>query len=313
MGQLLLDGPRRHRLAVGVLVDVFDAVHDLVVAALPLPEDVPRGEPVLVVGGRRGIAQVPGHIMSPDLQLPFRTQASLQPRQGHPHRVVLVGSGLGHGDAPRGLRHPEPAAELHAVALEEVKGRRLEGSRRRQSPAEPIPHHATKRMIPPGTVLLPIHLRQAAIPDLLPSSGNADESRGPHLLKPLQEGLQGRVTGEDVGPSPEEHPRHLQVPAEGVIQREEAEEDLAVSYLRQGRRPCEPLGDEVVDGVLDPLGPPGTPGGEHDRGQVHDAPAGPSPQDPVRFRGTHLGHLLRQPGLSLPRGLGIRIQEKDTK
>ena len=51
---------------------------------------------------------------------------------------------------------------------------------------------------------------------------------------PGEEGFDRRVFREDVGASPEKHPRHLQVAAEGVEQGEVAEHDLVAADRGQG-------------------------------------------------------------------------------
>lgn len=311
VGQLLLDGPWGHRLPLGVLVDVLDPVDDLVISAFPLPKDVAGGKPVVPirVGGR--IPQVAGHVVPGDLELSFGADPGLQPRQGNSHRVVLVGSRRGHGDSPRRLRHPESAAELHPVPLEKMEGRRFQGPRRRETPAETVSHHAPEGGGTLGLFPRGIHCLQALLLDLLPATGDGDEAGGPDPLQPCQQGFQGRVSGEDVGTAPEEHSRHLQVPPEGVVEGEKGEEDLVLSHLRQGRRPGESLGDQAVDGVLDPFGPARAAGGEHDRGQIGDAPAWTPGQGVFDLRFPQACHGRTQVRLPGSCQNGIVIQEID--
>ena len=57
------------------------------------------------------------------------------------------------------------------------------------------------------------------------------EAPWPHLLELGKEGRGRGIAGEDVGAAPEDRPEHLEVPAEGVEQRQVAQHDLVAAHL----------------------------------------------------------------------------------
>ncbi len=290
-------------LAAVVLVDVLDAVDDLVIAVGLALEDVAGGEPVVafgVAGGegdgaaRAGLLEVAGHVMAADLQLALGAQAGPDAGKRQAVRAVDVAARRGHGDAPGRLGHAEAAHQLDAVAGEEAEDAGIEVAGRRQAPLQARPDDLADegRRVRPGRG--GVQALQALLVELDPADGDADEAGRPDPGQQAEERLGRRIAGEDVGAAPVDGPEHLQEAAEGVVERQEAQEDLVRTHGGQGGGPGEALGDEVVEGERDALGPAGGARSEHDRGHLVDAEAAAPGQPGVDVPGPELLAELRQ-------------------
>ena len=177
---------------------------------------------------------------------------------------------------------PKPLDELDAVPLEEAEDPRDRDSRRRTGPsaaaADDAPHRRPPASAPGPAGVDPL---QALLVELGPADGDADEARRLDPGQEREERLDGGIAGEDVGPAPVDGPEHLEITAERVVERQEAQEDLVVPDLGQGRRPGEPLGDELVDREAHALGLARAARGEHDRGDLVQGPTPPPGQGPL--------------------------------
>ena len=102
----------------------------------------------------------------------------------------------------------------------------------------------------------------ATIKKFLPPQRDADKTGRIYFCKEGEQGLRRSVSGKDIGAVPEDGTCHLQVPPEGMKQREVGEEHL-IPDLRKGRGMGKPFGNNVVNGEGNTLRQTGASRGEH--------------------------------------------------
>ncbi len=253
----------------------------------------------------RRVVEVGPHVGPRDLQLAFIAEPGAHARERDAHRAVLVLPGRRHGDPPDRLGHPEAARQLHPVALEEAEDRGVEVARGGEAPAQAVAHHRPHRGL---AVFRP---RERALAQLRPAPRDADEPGRADPRQGARQGLERRVPGERVRAAPEQHPEHLEVAAEGVEERQVAQQGLVDTDRGEGGGAGETLRDEGVAGVDDALRQPGAAGGEHHGGRLVGR------QGRVRAEGT-LDLTRRERGRRLgerrlrrtPRGCA-RVEQQD--
>ncbi len=148
--------------------------------------------------------------------------------------------------------------------------------------------------------------------ELDPAHRDADEAGRPDLGQQGEQCFGRRVAGEDVGAAPVDGPQHLEIAAEGVVERQEAQEDLVRADGGQGGGPGEALGDKVVDGEGDALGTARRARREHDRGHLVETEAAAPVQAGVDVAGAELLAELGQedhPGVVPERRIGDQDEE----
>ena len=301
-----LDGGGGDRLPPGVLVDVLDAVDDLEVAARPPHEHVAGGEPALLARGRRRVVEVSADVGAGDLEFADRAEAGADPGKRKAHRTVLVLARRRHRDPAGALGHAEAAAQLDAVPLEEAEHRRVEVARGGEPPAQAVAHDRAH-----GARALGVARREAALAQLRPAPRDPDEAGRPHAGQRGGERLEGRVPREHVGAAPEEHPEHLEVAAEGVEERQVAQQRLVDADGREGRRAGEALRDERRPGVDDALRQARAARGEHHRGRLVEGRPRVRLERALDLGRRDLGHRLGEPGVARAAQRVLRVEHED--
>ena len=282
--ELVLHLQRRDGLPARVLVKVLDPVDDFEIAVRQDAEYVARRQPVILLRALRighevtgtAVLQVSGDVRAAHLELAVRPEPRPGAGQRTAERPVDVPAGRRHGDPARPLGHAEAARDVDAVALEESEDARIEVPGGRQTPAQAPADDASERGF--GALSRPggVEPRQAPLVELGPTDGHTDEARGLDLGKQGEQRFGRGVAGEDVRAAPIDRAEELEIAAERVEERQEAQQDLLAADFRERRGPGEALGDEVVDREGNALGPARAARGEHDRRRFvqREPPAG---------------------------------------
>ena len=138
-----------------------------------------------------------------------------------------------------------------------------------------------------SAVAVGVGLAHDRLVQLHPLLRHADEHGGPVAAHPGDERLDRGVVEEAVRRAPEDAAVHLEEAAEGVEQRQVAEEHVVLADLGERQRAREALEHEVAVAEADPLGRARRPRRVHDRRQVaRPAPRGAAPSSVSR---SHLG------------------------
>ena len=188
---------------------------------------------------------------------------------------------------------PKTAAQLDAVAVIEAEHPRIQVAGGRQAPVQPVADQLPEDL---GLVAVGV-LRQDGqlqdpLADLHPTHRHADQSRRTHAPELFQQRVDRGVAREDVGSAPEDGAQHLQIPAEGVVEGEIAQQGLVASHFGQGRGAGEAFGHEVVLVEGHALGPPRAAGGEHHGRAVAQAAVRPPGQELLDLFAVQLRALL---------------------
>ncbi len=274
-------------------------------------EDVPRPHPALLVPGGLGLVEVARDVGPGDLQLVALAEADPDAREGEADGAFLVLARRRHRDAARRLGHPEARAELDAVRLEEAEDLGREVAGRREPPAKPSADDRPERGLRGFGRRGLARRRAGAGLQLGPADRDRDQPGRLDLLQSRREAVERRVPGEDVRPAPEEHPEHLEVAPERVVERQEAEEDLLLSDEGECGGPREPLRHQVLHREGDPLLAAGRSRREEDGARLAEAaPRCPRQRDGDGGVGLG-GEGLAEDDVALTGQLGRLVEEDD--
>ena len=159
------------------------------------------------------------------------------------------------------------------MLVEIAKYLRREIASRRQSPLQAFAHYlANDRCF-----LLAIGSGdrnfQTAFMNLLPANRDRYQSGGVDRRQQGEQRSCRRITGEDIGATPVNHPHHFKVTPESMKERQKTDQLFAVAYKGQGCASTKTLANEVVDREYDTFGLARGAGREHDRGYVVETEA----------------------------------------